>query len=273
MKPLASVLLAATLASASAQTSQSALSAIAGLVQTISGTNSQNGPTALSNAASAAQTYAGTNGGISVGPGTSAANQSPVAAIAGLVQTLTGTNAQDGKSALAAAASLVQGLAGAKSNPLASLGGKPAIDFRELKSALPDTLAGLRRTNVRGEKTGALGAEVSFAEGTYGTEGGPRFVVKISDLGALGPVAAFAGMAWAGTEIESEGDQGYERTTRYHGQKGLEKYSTTTRSGTANVAVANRFVVEITGRGIEPQQLKAAAEGLDYAALERLASP
>lgn len=272
MKHIFAALLAGMVAAASAQTDQQGMAAIAGLVQALAGTNSQNAQVALPNAPSAAQNY--TNGGISVGPNNPAGNQSPVAAIAGLVQAFAGTNAgaQDGKSALAAAAGIVQGLAGANTNPLASLGGKSAADFRELKKALPETLAGLRRTNARGEKAGAFGAEVSYAEGTYETEG-QRLVIKVSDLGALGPVAALAGMAWAARDVDSEGDSGYERTVQYRGHKGLEKYSSATKSGTANVAVANRFMIEITGRGIEASQLKSAAEGLDYAALEKLANP
>lgn len=308
MKSLSAVLLAGTLAAASAQTNSTKgnpLEAVAGVVQAFAGTNGQDAQKALSAATMLIQTYAGTNsraispGGANPAPANQSTatalaglvaafsgpagdsislggtNPSPATALAGLVQSFSGTNADglNGQNALAAAAKLVQGLSGSNSNPLASLGGKPAIDFRELKNSLPEALAGLRRTNARGEKTSALGATVSSAEGTYGATDGPVFTVKISDLGALGPVGALAGMATSVKEVDSEGDAGYERSAEYRGHRGLEKYSSVTRSGSANVVVANRFAVEITGRGIEAAQLKRAAEELDYAALEKLANP
>jgi hypothetical protein len=72
-------------------------------------------------------------------------------------------------------------------------------------------------------------------------------------------------------EIDSEGDSGYERTADYHGNKALEKYSAKTKSGTVTIMVGGRFLIEIEGEKIEPSQLKAAAESIDYGALDRLA--
>ena len=81
-----------------------------------------------------------------------------------------------------------------------------------------------------------------------------------------------AGFGWTATEVDSEGDQGYERTTEYKGRKGLEKYRTADRSGSASVMAGGRFMVEIKGDNIEPAQLRSAAESIDYDALERLAN-
>ncbi len=181
---------------------------------------------------------------------------------------------QDAQQAMAEAAKFFQALTNGTNNPLRALGGKAAVDFRQLKAQLPESLAGLRRTNARGQKTGVMGANVTTAEGEYGEGDGSRLAVKITDLGAMGALGSLAGMGWTASEIDSEGDEGYERTTEYGGNKGLEKYQTATRSGSVNILVAGRFMVEITGREITPEQLMTAALGVDLAALASLgASP
>jgi len=167
---------------------------------------------------------------------------------------------------------LFQALQGGTNNPLAAIGARPAVDFRELRALLPAEAAGLRRTAARGKKTGAFGAGVSEATGDYGEAGTPQLVMQITDLAAMGPLAAMADFGWISAEIDSEGDDGYERTTEYEGRRGVEKYRTIDRTGSAKVMVAGRFMVEIKGDNIDSAQLRAAAEAIDFDALERLAN-
>ncbi|MBE2180565.1 MAG: hypothetical protein IAE97_08855 [Chthoniobacterales bacterium] len=181
------------------------------------------------------------------------------------------TSDTEAKEAMAAIAAMVKSFETGAPNPLAALGGKEAVDFRQLKALLPEELAGLRRTNARGEKTGAFGANIATTTGEYGSPDGPRLTVKITDLGATGPFGALAGLGWLTSEVDSEGDDGYERTTMYGNYKGLEKYRGDSKSGSVNIVVANRFMVEVEGRGIEPIQLQTAAASLNLMALEQLA--
>jgi hypothetical protein len=136
---------------------------------------------------------------------------------------------------------------------------------------LPAEADGMRRTNARGEKTGAFGANVVQATGEYGDGEGPRVKIKVTDLAAMGPFGALAGFGWMQTEVDSEGDHGYERTTTQGGFKTLEKYANATRSGTITVVVGNRFIVEVEGRDIDPAKLQACARAVDFTALDNLA--
>ena len=177
---------------------------------------------------------------------------------------------KDGQQAMAAATELLKNFLGTNSSPLAALGGKQPADIRELKALLPTDIAGLRRTAARGEKSGAFGATVAQARGEYGEKTGPHLEIKLTDLAAMGPFGVLAGMGWTAGEVDSEGDDGYERTTKFNGHKALEKYSSATKSGSATVIVSDRFLVEITGRDIAPDTLKSAAAALDFNALEAL---
>lgn len=202
-----------------------------------------------------------------------------MSALAGMLQNLKGGATNPGAiqlpankdQAMAAATDMLKAFTGASNNPMAALGGKPGVDFRELKALLPGEVAGLRRTNAQGKKTSAFGAEVTEARGEYGEAAGPHMNIKITDLAAMGPFGALAGMTWMVAEVESEDDDGYEKTTSYAGFKGLEKYTKSSKSGSAKVVVGNRFIVEIDGRGVEPVSLKAAAESIDLKALDALA--
>jgi hypothetical protein len=177
----------------------------------------------------------------------------------------------DAKDAMAAFSKMLQSLGDDSNNPLAAFGAQKPVGAGELKAMLPADADGLRRTNARGEKTGAFGANVVQATGEYGDGEGPRVKIQITDLAAMGPFGALAGFGWMQTEVDSEGDHGYERTTEQGGFKTLEKYTNASRSGTITVVVGNRFIVEVEGRDIDPTKLQACARAIDFAALDNLA--
>ncbi len=162
---------------------------------------------------------------------------------------------------------------GSTTNPLAKLGGQPVVDFRELKALLPEEMSGLRRGGARGEKTGFMGAQISVAQGEYGKPDGPRLEAKITDLGGMGLLGSLAGFGWLATEVDREGDQGYERTIASQGHKGYEKYDKTTRTGSVSLVVQNRFLIEIEGRNVDAEQIKAATTAIDIGSVEQLAKP
>jgi len=194
----------------------------------------------------------------------------PLAALAGMLQALPQSQDSTDPGETGPAAQFLQALQGGE-NPLGALGGQPPVNFRELRELLPAELAGLKRTEIGGQKTGMLGANISEAEAKYGEPGGPAIDVKITDLAAMGAFGAMAGFGWSAGEIDRESDRGYERTTEFKGHKGLEKYDSTARRGSASVMVANRFMIGIETRDVDPAQLRTAAEALDYDALDRLA--
>jgi hypothetical protein len=161
---------------------------------------------------------------------------------------------EDAKDAMAAFSKMLQSFGDDSNNPLAVFGAQKPVGAGELRAMLPAEADGMRRTNARGEKTGAFGANVVQATGEYGDGEGPR-----------------AGFGWMQTEVDSEGDHGYERTTTQGGFKTLEKYANATRSGTITVVVGNRFIVEVEGRDIDPAKLQACARAVDFTALDNLA--
>lgn len=143
------------------------------------------------------------------------------------------------------------------------------VDFRELKSLLPASIAGLKRTQAEGSRTSIVGIASSRAEARYEDGKGGRIDLEISDMGTLSGVTAMA-LAWVNVEIDKEGDNGYERTTTVGGRKAFERYDKATRAGSLDVAVAGRFIVGAKATGVDMKVFKEAVAKLDLAGLEAL---
>lgn len=165
-----------------------------------------------------------------------------------------------------------QALQGGTNSPLQSLGAKQPVDFRKLRDWLPQNLGGLSRTEHMGEKTGAMGFSVTRAEAEYGQAGQAWSKVSVTDLAALGPMASMASLGWSSTEVDRETSTGYERTTTIQGNHILEIYDNKSRTGSANLMVGGRFLVEIEGQNIDSTLIPSAIQALDFNALQAIGS-
>jgi len=142
------------------------------------------------------------------------------------------------------------------------------VDYRELKEMLPESLPGMRRTDATGEKTAAMGMQVSHAEGRYSADNGGSVTLKITDIGSMTGLAGMAAYAWANVQVDRESDSGYEKTTTYNGFKAHEKYDKSSKSGDFSVLAGNRFVVEANGYNTEMDAIKGAVSKVDLRKLE-----
>ncbi|MDR6803271.1 hypothetical protein J2Y45_000541 [Dyadobacter sp. BE34] len=141
------------------------------------------------------------------------------------------------------------------------------VDFRKLKDLLPETLAGMSRTEATGEKTGAMGFTVSTAEAKYKGSSDESLDVEIVDTGGIAGVSTMALAAWSIAEIDKETTTGYEKTTTIEGYKAFEKYNNESKSGEINVLVADRYVVNVEGNNLSVDQLKDALKAIDLSKL------
>lgn len=148
------------------------------------------------------------------------------------------------------------------------------VDFRQLRELLPEDVAGLPRTSIEGAREGFSGMNVAHAtaeyEGAAAADGpAPRLELKVTDLSGVA-MAAMMGAAWTMASVDRESERDYERTTRLSGHPAFEKYDREDRSGDFQVLVADRFLVQATGRGLSDDQLRDALRAVDFRALERM---
>lgn len=144
------------------------------------------------------------------------------------------------------------------------------VDFRKLKEALPQELAGFEKGESSGEKNNAFGIAVSEAKQSFRTaDGSKRVRFEITDPGSLAGPFALAN-AWMNVEIDKETGDGYEKTSTAGGRKTHEKWSKSGRHGKVQMVVGNRFMVEVSADGVEMADIKALLGKVDLAKLEAM---
>jgi hypothetical protein len=152
----------------------------------------------------------------------------------------------------------------------AANGGKKVetVDYKVLKDMLPESIGNMKRTEATGERTAAMGMQISNAEGRYSSEDGASITVKLTDIGSMTGLAGMAAYAWAATDIDRESDTGYEKTSSFNGFKSHEKWDKNSKSGDVSVLVGSRFVADVSGYNVEMDALKDALNKLDLKKLD-----
>ena len=142
------------------------------------------------------------------------------------------------------------------------------IDFRKLKEALPQDIAGFEKGESSGEKNNAFGVSVSEAKQSFRTaDGSKRVRFEITDPGSLAGPFALANM-WMNIEVDKETSSGYEKTSTVGGRKLHEKWNKSDQHGELQIVVGNRFMVEVDAHGIEMSEVKLLINKIDVAKLE-----
>jgi len=151
----------------------------------------------------------------------------------------------------------------------APAGAVHALPADTLKSLLPDALpSGFARTEVSASSAGAAGVGGSNAQGVY-TKGDGRITLEVTDLAAMGALAAMGGAI--NVQSDRETATGYEKVGKVDGRLTTESFDNQAKSGKYSVVVANRFVVDAEGSGVAIDDLKAAVSSVGIDKLEGMA--
>ena len=135
------------------------------------------------------------------------------------------------------------------------------VNFRDLRAHLPAEIGGIAQGETGGSTDGAMGFSISRAEADYPGQDG-SFDIEITDLGAL-PSAAMFGVGWTMADIDRESGSVTERTVTFGGQRGYRKYDSERRRGEFSLFVADRFLVQVTGRDVDEDAIEAALRSVD----------
>lgn len=142
------------------------------------------------------------------------------------------------------------------------------IPAADLATRLPDDLVGMTASNRTHQDVGTMGMKMSMATAEYRDASG-RINATLTDVGGIGKMAPMAA-AWSMVDFDRTTSDGYERTIRFEGHKGMES---SRRSGgrlrsELSLMLGERVVMKLEGVEVNVDALKKAAAALD---LDRLA--
>lgn len=181
----------------------------------------------------------------------------------------TAKGGQDVGAAMGEAMKALGAMAGAAGGVVGASSFEP-IDFRKLKEALPQELAGFEKGESSGEKNNAFGIAVSEAKQSFRLADGSKSVrFEITDPGSLAGPFALANM-WMNVEVDKETSSGYEKTSTVGGRKLHEKWNKSNKQAEVHLVVGNRFMVEVEARGVDIDDVKALLSKIDIAKLESM---
>ncbi len=169
-----------------------------------------------------------------------------------------GDAAKQQEAALAALGTAISGGAGVE-----------PVQLDQLKPLVPDTFAGLPRTEMRTDRSGVKGFMVAKVEATYSDpDSGKVAHLEVTDSGGA---AGFMGLAaWAGVQGEHE-DNNRREVTRTEGDRLVhEEVSKTGGTNKYTVVVGKRFIVGASGTKVDIDALKSGVNAIDLGKIASL---
>ena len=146
-------------------------------------------------------------------------------------------------------------------------GGKEPIPAEKLEERFPDRIAGMPKVDGSRQDASAMGIAMSTTSATYRNDEG-TVVVTITDTGGMAGMVN-AGAAWAMVDFDRTTPNGYERTIRIHGFKGMESESRDGGRRRTELALlaGGRFIVQLEGTDVDMDVLKDVLDRIDVRGL------
>lgn len=144
---------------------------------------------------------------------------------------------------------------------------QPSLAPATLQALLPETLGAYKRVEVSSASAGAAGIGGSSAEARY-ENGDSHFALRVNDIAAVGALAAMGSAL--NVESSRQTATGYEKTGKVDGRMTNEKWNSQSGEGEYNVVVADRFMVEASGKVPAVEVLKGAVNAVGLSKLEAM---
>jgi hypothetical protein len=118
------------------------------------------------------------------------------------------------------------------------------------------------------DRSGVQGMMAARIEAEYADEGGKRVNLEVTDTGGAAGLMGLA--SFVGVQGERENDERIERTKKEGNRLVHEEVSKKGGQNQYTIVLAERFVVNAEGQGVDINTLKSAVNSIDLGKLESL---
>jgi len=142
------------------------------------------------------------------------------------------------------------------------------VDYHKLKEQLPETLAGVKRTNIEGSRMKFGEMSVSNAKADYRGEEG-KLSIHVEALSYNNAEVAKGMAAWTQMEIDNEGDEGFQKSVKIQDQPAMLDYKSKDKSGTIT-ALCGNVMLTVNVENASPEDFKKVQDALPAKAIAGL---
>jgi hypothetical protein len=150
-------------------------------------------------------------------------------------------------------------------------GGKANVQTlsrEEIKADLPASVDSLARTSAESSSGSYSGISGTSASANYGTSD-QTVSIDVTDAANVGGLTTMMDIAF---NLEHEDDSGYEKNVQLGDTKVHEKWQNDGKHSELIGIVGGRFVVDVTGNGVDITEAERAFSAVDAAKLESAAA-
>ena len=148
----------------------------------------------------------------------------------------------------------------------------PLVEAASLRNLAPEKLNGLNRQSLDVESLSVpikmVTMTARYQNERNSNDENQQITLKITNSPMISAVVGISGIA--GAEYDRSSDDGYERLTRKGGGMVIEEWRKSSKSGRYGRLVAEMFMVEAEGSGVDMKDLKDAVHDISERKLKNL---
>jgi hypothetical protein len=148
-------------------------------------------------------------------------------------------------------------------NKMEALKKMKPLTLDQLKALLPAEINGIQRSSFNANSTMGF----SVAEGEYKKDDNTELKLVIYDCAGEAGSAMYGMTFWTKMNMQSESSDGYVKTVDLNGDKAVESYQKTNNESSLTYVGDERLLIVITGKNMDVNAVKQAAQSLQLKTL------
>ena len=137
------------------------------------------------------------------------------------------------------------------------------LTLDQLKAMLPEEMNGIQRSSFNANSTMGF----AIAEAEYQKDDNTDLKLVIYDCAGEAGAGIFGLAYWTKMNMQSESSDGYVKTVEFNGSKAVETYEKGNNEAALTYVVNDRLLVVVTGRNMDNNAVRHAAQNLKLKAL------